>query len=384
VTVTCASGLSTEADAERALDEVMREAGMVGADLALLFLSGAHRENAAKFVAGVQSRIGPRHLIGCSAQGVIGTRAEVEAGPALALWTAAMPGVEIESFHLVAESAGGAGGEGEASPFRFRGLPACGDGETLLLLPDPYTVPVEPLMAQIGPGTRVIGGVASAGSAPGQNRLVHGQKVFSVGAVGARLRGAEIRPVVSQGCRPIGRRFVVTKAQENLLVTLAGRPAFEQLQEVLGDLTQEDRSLARRGLQIGFALDEYKEQHGHGDFLIRSVFGVDPKSGAIAVSDRFRVGQTVQFQVRDGASARDDLESLLRRVSAGDRAKGALLFSCNGRGTHMYGAPDGDIGAVRSVLGHVAAAGFFAAGEIGPVGGTNHLHGFTASLALLF
>ncbi len=381
MTVTCASGLSTEADVERALDEVARDAGMVGADLAVVFLSSAHRESAGKIVAGIQSRVGPRHLLGCTAQGVIGTRAEIEAGPSLALWCAAMPGAEIESFHCVAENAGGARGPGA---WRFQGLPACGEGDTLLLLPDPFTTPVEPLMAQVGPGTRVIGGVASGAEAPGQNRLAHGQKIYSVGAVGARLRGLDVRPVVSQGCRPIGRRFVVTKAQDNLVVALAGRPAFEQLQEVLGDLPQEERGLARRGLQIGCALDEYKDQHGHGDFLIRSVLGVDPKSGAIAVTDRFRVGQTVQFHLRDGASARGDLESLLRRASAGDKAKGALLFSCNGRGTHMYGAADGDITALRTILGPVPLAGFFAAGEIGPVGGINHLHGFTASLALLF
>ena len=377
MTVQCAAGLSRHSDPERAVDEVCAQAGMLGADLALVFFSGALRAEAPRLVAALQQRIGPRHLVGCSAQGAIANSSEVEAGSSLALWCATLPGTEIESFHAHAV-------EDEAG-VQFEGLP--GDsraGDCFLLFPDPFSIPLDALLGALPAEAPLLGGVASAAAAPGQNRLVRGAQVYSVGCVGVRLRGADLRPVVSQGCRPIGRPFVVPRANDDLLFTLAGRPAFEQLQEVLSELPEKDRQLARRGLQIGRALDEYKDQHSRGDFLIRSVLGVDPKSGALAVADRFRVGQTVQFQVRDGNSAREDLERILRRVAAGDRAKGALLFACNGRGSNMYGAPDGDVGAVEAVLGRVPLAGFFAGGEIGPVGGANHLHGFTASLAVFF
>ena len=183
---------------------------------------------------------------------------------------------------------------------------------------------------------------------------------------------------MSQGCRPLGRAFVVTRAERNMIYELAGRPALDRVQELYQEADEDDRRLLQQGIHVGRVIDEHKPDFQRGDFLVRNVLGADKESGAIAVGDVVDVGSTVQFHVRDAATADEDLRSLL----AGECAEAALLFTCNGRGTRLFGTPDHDAEIVSDALGGVPLSGFFAAGELGPVGGRNFLHGFTASLAL--
>jgi small ligand-binding sensory domain FIST len=190
--------------------------------------------------------------------------------------------------------------------------------------------------------------------------------------------GIEIRTLVSQGCRPIGRPYVVTKADGTFVEELGGRPALERLQELAANATEAERELLQSGLHVGLVVDEHKENFTRGDFLVRNLLGADRSSGALAVGDRVSVGQTVQFHVRDADAADEDLRELL----AGADAEAALLFTCNGRGRHLFGTADHDAGLVEKLLGPIPVAGCFCAGEMGPVGGRNFLHGFTASLAL--
>ncbi len=226
-------------------------------------------------------------------------------------------------------------------------------------------------------GKYVVAGVSSSVAA----------KVIEDGAVGCLFSGGvRFRTVVSQGCRPIGRTFVITKADRNVIQELGGRPALERLGEVFETLPEEDRDLARRALHVGRVTDEHKIEFRRGDFLVRNVLGADEEHGALAIADLVRRGQTVQFHVRDAATAGEDLRALLGEQASFLRdhpARGALLFSCNGRGTRLFPVPDHDVTAVRHGLGEVPVAGFFAGGEIGPVGGQNFLHGFTASVVLL-
>jgi small ligand-binding sensory domain FIST len=192
-----------------------------------------------------------------------------------------------------------------------------------------------------------------------------------------------VRPVVSQGCRPIGAPLVITRAEANVIHDLGGRPALERLREIYGTLDPADRELVRSSLHVGRVASEYQAAFRAGDFLVRNVVGADPESGVIAIGDLVRTGQTVQFHVRDAASAHDDLERLLAAArAAGSRPAGALVFTCNGRGTRLFPTPDHDARCVQDVLGPLPAAGFFAQGEIGPIGRLNCLHGFTASVAL--
>jgi len=257
--------------------------------------------------------------------------------------------------------------------------------QALLLLADPYSFPTEPVLGWIDerhPGLPVIGGLASAGRGPGGNRLVHGTEVGTSGAVGVLLGpGVQIDVVVSQGCRPFGRPLVVTKAEGNVIHELAGRPALERLVAQANDTLSEHEVelLERGGLHVGRVVDEHRDNFGRGDFLVRNVLGADRRTGAIAVGDVVEVGTTVQFHLRDADTAYEDLHEMLH----GRSADAALLFTCNGRGTRLFDGPDHDVGVLTDSLGPLPLAGFFAAGEVGPVGEHNFLHGFTASVALL-
>jgi small ligand-binding sensory domain FIST len=253
----------------------------------------------------------------------------------------------------------------------------------VLLLGDPYTLPVEMVikgLAELHPGLPVLGGMASAARGPGGNRLVLDDQVHTTGAVGALLGpGARLSTVVSQGCRPIGRPLVVTRAERNVIYELAGEPALERLLEMVKDgMSERDVRLINQGLHMGLVIDEHQVEFGQGDFLVRNVLGADQSNGAIAVGDVVDIGTTVQFQVRDAESADEDLRQLLEARGA----DGALLFTCNGRGTRLFAEPDHDARVVGELLHEPPLAGFFAAGELGPVGGRNFLHSFTASLAL--
>jgi small ligand-binding sensory domain FIST len=175
----------------------------------------------------------------------------------------------------------------------------------------------------------------------------------------------------------------VTKAEGNVLLELAGVPAVKKLEEIVAALPADEQALASRGLQLGIAMDEYAEVHERGDFLIRAVMGVDDQRGGLVVGDLVEVGRTVRFQVRDAQAADDDLRALLAGpgvLGGPNLVEGALLFSCNGRGANLFADAAHDARVVAEHFAHAPVAGFFAAGEIGPVGGRNYLHGFTASI----
>lgn len=317
----------------------------------------------------------PTVLIGATAGGIIGGAHEVEEGPAFSVFAARIPEATVTPVSLRLEDAP----EGAA----VTGWPPDVEGaSTVALLADPFSFPADAFLRRLNedrPGLAVIGGLASAGGHPGGNRLVLDATVTAEGAVGVFLEGVPVDTVVSQGCRPIGQPFTVTSADRNLVRELGGQPAVQRLQELAAAASDEERELLRRGLQIGLVVDEHKADFGRGDFLVRSVLGADPDAGAIAVGDQVEVGQTLQFQVRDGAAADEDLRALLADQ---DAASGALLFTCNGRGRHLFGVADHDSGVLDQLLGPLPVAGAFCAGELGPVGGRNFLHGFTASLAL--
>ena len=186
--------------------------------------------------------------------------------------------------------------------------------------------------------------------------------------------------VVSQGCRPIGEPFVITKAERNVIYELGGQPAHNQLKAIHDRLPTRDKDLMRMGIHLGRVVNEYQDSFEYGDFLMRNVTGFDPEDASISVGDFYRAGQTVQFHLRDSVSASQDLEQMLRKNVDAPRA--ALLFTCNGRGLRLFEDPHHDAGKIRDVAGEIPCAGFFCAGEIGPVGGQNFLHGFTASVAL--
>jgi small ligand-binding sensory domain FIST len=385
-----AAALSTAAPTAQALDEVCAQAtGQMpdAPDLAAVFFSPHHADAAAAIARTLHERLRPRCLIGCIGEAVVGTGREVEHRPGLSLWLGRWGGrAELEPCHLTPRQT--------PDGLSLLGWPdSLVDGDTadatLLLLGDPFTFPaMEIFLPQVNSdyqGLCVHGGMASGMPGPDQTPLILGPEVHTVGAVGVLLRGAaRPRGVVSQGCRPIGRPLVITKGQDNVILELGGRTPLEQLQAVYQELPARDQELFQRGPHVGLVINEYRDHFGRGDFLVRNLYSVDRATGAIQITDRIRVGQTVQFHVRDADSADEDLRLLLRQELAArpGAPRGALLFTCNGRGTRLFPAPDHDAGVLRDELGPVPVAGLFAAGELGPVGGRNFIHGFTASVVL--
>lgn len=371
---------STDAAAAAASGAAAAEAaaalGGARPDLAFLFLSAQHLPAARDAVEEVQRTLAPRTLVGCVAEGVVAGARELERGPALALWAAALPGIRAEPFHARAEPTD----EGLA----VVGFPDPRDASLVALLADPFSFPAESFLGALNeehPGLPVVGGLAAGAGAPGAQALVVDGELFERGAVGAVVSGARVRTVVSQGCAPVGREAVVTAADGNVVYELAGEPALERLREDLLALDPERRRLAARGVLAGIVLDENRADYGRGDFLMRGLIGVDEPAGALVLGTEVRVGQTVRFHVRDAASADEDLRTALDEALGAGDAAAALLFTCNGRGSHMFATPDHDASLVAARAGG-AVAGVFCGGEIGPVGRHAFLHGFTATLAL--
>ena len=380
--VSVSVGISESFDAVEAFSEAAAEAaaGLDGrCDLALAFAGAPHLGRGKWILSAIHERLEPQNLIGCGAGGVLGAGREIEEGPGAVVWALSAPEATIATHHLDARP----GEDG----VELSGLPSADAlGESLILLADPYSFSAEALLAWLNdqrPGLPVLGGLASAAAAGSASLFCDGE-VLDSGAVACSLSGVSVVPCVSQGAAPVGPEMTITAAHDNVISELASAPALERLREAIGSLEPAERELAAEGLMLGLVIDENQPSYERGDFLVRPILGADPEAGSLALGEQVRVGQTVRMHVRDGASADEDLRHALRAQSlalgeAG--AAGALLFTCNGRGSHMFDVPDHDATAIEDSL-DAPAAGFFCAGEIGPVGGRNYLHGFTATMAV--
>jgi len=386
-----ASVLSTLSDSDAAIAEVVRgiQAGLKGAkpDLVACFVSHHHGPAIETLGPRLAKALDARVLIGCTGESIVGNTREIERGAALSVWASVLPNTTVRAFAVVAESA-------TEETIRFIGVPQVHDRErsSLLVFADPFSFPAAEFLELLNdkmPGVVAIGGMASGGQGPGQNLLITEEGLVEGGAIGVVIEGdVEVRSVVSQGCRPVGKAFVITACRENFILKLGGKQALQALMDTMQSLPSKDQTLMQRGPFVGLALDATKSSFERSDFLVRGIIGLEKKLNAIAVSDdSIRNGMTVQFLVRDAASAGEDLVHSMRErlgdAPVDPRSVGALVFSCNGRGSRMFEKPDHDIGCVQSAFeAEIPAAGFFAMGEIGPVGGRNFLHGFTASVAV--
>lgn len=365
-------------------EDVRRQLGEGEVDLALLFVTPQFAAYYAKVPGLVARYLGPQTFTGCSGGGVIGGGEEVEQSPAVTLVAARLPGVNVKTIRVADELP-----DLDGPPDDWQRLAGVQpeDHPQFVLLVDPFSVKTGSFLAGLDyafPGAPKIGGLASGGTSPGTNVLFLNDETFDGGAVGLVLGGdIAIDTVVAQGCRPIGETMQVTGCRGNLLFEIDGEPALQVLQELVADLDERDQRLARTALFVGVLMDEFREQHQVGDFLIRNLIGVDPQRGAIAVGENLQEGMQLRFHVRDAETSAEDLHAMLDMYSQAAEGQkdvaGALLFSCLGRGENLYGEPNFDTGVLAEHLGELPTGGFFCNGEIGPVGGSTFLHGYTSS-----
>ncbi len=356
-----------------------------GADLALVFASDDYRSKLNDLLHDVQLRLQPGAIAGCTGQAIIGQGREVEDEPSISIMPLSLPGARISTHHLRHETVGGLDTEA------FRALLGLDDGDVnaWLIFADPFTFDVESLVTMLGasyPETRIMGGLASARTEPRSTQVFNGTTAIGDGCVLVAIGGDwTIETIVSQGAEPLGKPWTITGAEKNMVETIGGKPALDVLVETVQALPPEEQQRAGQNLLVGLAMDEYREHFARGDFLIRNLVGADRERGALALNTEARVGQTIQFHLRDSAAADEELRLMLETAKltlGGIEPAGALICSCNGRGAGLFGEPNHDAGAVAERFGPLPAAGFFCNGEIGPVGDRTFLHGFTASIGL--
>ena len=407
--------LSTRPSLEGAVKEIVdgiKQSLSGSPDLGILFISSAYASEYSRLIPLLLEQLPIPRIIGCGGGGIVGTSSqnqvlEVEGNPALSLSVAHLPGVEVNSFHLLAEDLP----DLDSSPDSWVELIGVSPEKQpqFILLSDPFSAKINDLLEGLDfayPGSVKVGGLASSSSMGTESGLFYysvnrpGQSLYRQGTIGIALSGnIVLETIVSQGCRPIGQPYQVSKGERNVILELAttsdtqtihqatdSRPPLEVLRDVIQNLDEGDRQLAQHSLFVGLARDEFKLNLGQGDFLIRNLLGVDPKLGAMAIADRVRPGQRIQFHLRDARTSAEDLELLLKSYQqdkdSTSPASGALMFSCLGRGEGLYGIPNFDSELFRRYFSSIPLGGFFCNGEIGQVGGSTFLHGYTSAFAI--
>ncbi len=392
-----ASALSQHDDTVAAVADVVNalqaKLGTDPLDLLLVFVSYHHRRYIDLIAEQLADALASKVTLGTTAGGVVGMDHEIEGEPCLSILGGHLPDVTLRSFCY--DDLDWPEAENEPELLRKQllgtasvgGEPGVEDPKALLLFADPFSTPMVKLIPAINralPGVPVVGGMASGGANAGENRLLLGDRVLRAGAIGVAMGGnIRVDCAISQGCRPIGDTWIITKSRHNIIQEFGRQPVMQAIQATTAGINESDRDLLQQGLFLGRVIDEYKEHFGRGDFLIRNIIGVDQQTGYIAVNDLVRVGQTVQFHVRDKHTAEEDLRELLEVEKQRGRPAAALLCTCNGRGTNLYDHPHTESAVIRDCLGDVPLAGFFAAGEIGPIGHENFLHNLTAAVAII-
>jgi len=385
------SALSKQTDIDAAVQEaseqITHQLGSDHADLTVIFVAPQYREFYDKVPDLLNRYLKPGMLFGCSGGGIIGNAEEVEQQAAFSITCAKMPGVKIQPIYSETKELPNQ----DTSPSVWREWLNVNieDQPHFVFLADPFSFRGEEFLAGIDfayPNAKKVGGLASGAQSLGGNALYLGDKIYNNGLIGVALSGdIEVDTIVAQGCRPIGEPMKITDCQDTLLKKLDDKPTLEVLQELNETLSDSDKKLLQTSLFLGIEMDPMKDEPKQGDFLIRNLMGVDRESGALAIGAMLRAGQLVQFHLRDKQMSAEDLDMMLTRyLSQGhaENASGALLFSCLGRGKYLYGEANHDTNMFRNKLGEIPLGGFFCNGEIGPVGNTTFLHGYTSSFGI--
>jgi small ligand-binding sensory domain FIST len=356
-----------------------------GSDLVIVFASFHHRAALPEAVQTIRQTLDPGVTMAVTTEGVLGGAEDLEGVAGMSALALRLPGVTLNPWMSTPDDPISLS---HADQIRER-ISLTDEFRTAIMIAEPFTTPITRLLpALTGCGGRnrpvpIIGGMASGASQPGHNVLILDDRVVPAGSIGVSISGGvTVDCVVSQGCRPIGDLHEVTKAKGNMILEVDQEPALAALQQLASSLSEQERELIQKGVLIGNVVSDGKTHYGRGDFLVRNLLGIDQERGAILVADMPAPGQKIQFHVRDAVTAAEDLQLLLDAQQLREPPYAGLLFTCNGRGKRLFGEPNHDIGVILERLGSLPIAGFFAAGEIGPLGEKSFLHGHTAALAL--
>ena len=388
-TTAAGSGLSAESDtlraAAEAADGAMGRSGADRADWAVVFATVHHFAAYREMLETVARRTGTEKIVGCSGYGVLTEEGEIEDAPGIAVLAVSSPSLRVFPFlerplHSRPEDA--------ASAITEAVRPHLEANSALLLLPDTYHLLPQPFIStlekELG-STHLVGGGASEDGSQGRTYQFNGDRIESNAVVGMLLTGTLSMDVrMTQACRPLGETLVVTGAEQNIIYELGGRPAFEVFKEAAGEDLMNDVSKAVTSVFVGLPMDLDQEDIERGQYLVRNVLGVDPESGAIAISEEVRTGQIITFTLREPVGAREDLMRMATDLQK-DRppVSFGMYFNCMARGQGLYGEAGVDSRTLRQTLGGAPVAGFFTGSEIAPIRGKAHLHQNSGVLLLV-
>lgn len=375
--------LTEKASYRDAIDELKQSlSNEVPPDLAFCFFSEAYTSYYDEFHRELSDLLNGAVLVGCSASGLSGQGKESEHKPGVSLLCGWTPGVTATPFCLEKLP------DLDAPPEAWRTAiaPEIEQIKGVLILGDPFSLEAEALLAGLDfayPEAPKVGGLASGCARPGDAALFCGDKIHRRGCVGVALSGdITVSAAVAQGCEPVGEQMVITDCRANVILELDNKPASLALTQTVQALKKEPGRATQRTVFVGLGGGRPTLKYEPGDFLVRQMLGIDPRTGCIAVAARIRKGQTVQFHLRDAQTSTTDLKAVLRKAGNQGQPAGALMFSCLGRGQTLYGEIGHDSRVFHQSFPDVPLGGFFCNGEFGPVGPESALHGFTSSFAL--
>ncbi|MCK5214468.1 MAG: FIST C-terminal domain-containing protein [Candidatus Omnitrophica bacterium] len=379
--------LSTDLDVERIIKQLTHDVSGTF-NLGFLFVSSFSKSKTAEIFAALKNKIDVVNILSCSCAGVLSIDIEIELKPACSLILMQFDDVRITPFYFT---------QSQIEDFTeeddwYNALNVYpNESPKFIAMPNPFSIDMSLFVEGINeayPDCPVVGGLISGDTRSRENSLHLNDTQYDEGMIGVILTGnINMHTIVSQGCRPFGKNYIVTKADGNIIYELAGQPLYEILQKELEQASMKDKILAQEAIFLGVAMDEYIHKLRRGDFLIRMLLGIDENIGAGAVADYIEQGQTVQFHVRDAISATEDLHIMLEKQKQNYsqlKPEAILAFSCTGRGENFFREKNHDVDIIKKYMGNVPLSGFFSAGEIGPVGGENFIHSFTISLALFY
>ncbi len=359
----------------------MRDALGAPATLAFAFVTPDYLDSLDDFIDTVRVDGYVSEVVGCTGSNLITSGKETEEQSGFVLMGLLSPGTTTRILDLTSDLI-----ESASGPEAWKESTA--DMTGWVVFGNPYGFAADTWLSEwnvAAPGIPVVGGIASGGDGESLIAVFHNAQRIS-GAVAVGFAGdLEIVPAVSQGCRPIGEALPVTAAEDNIVFGLGSRPAYQALESAFETLSESEQSHAQGNLFAGLANNEYVDEFHAGDFLIRNIIGADPNSGAVVIGGVPRIGQTLQYQLRDSASADADLRGVLAELPPRPNPPVAsIVFSCLGRGSKFFDQPNHDAALLQEKLHSHHSAGFFGNGEIGPVGSKNCVHTYTASCALFY
>jgi small ligand-binding sensory domain FIST len=381
------SNASTERAAEQAAGAAMDQAGVSRADAAIVFFTAEHAANGQKLLSTLTRITRTENIVGSSGAGILTGAGEIEGAPGVAVLVFASDKIQSEPFLF--------------QPLRERDedvgaqiaqtLGAAADPHSLaILLPDTYNGQPHQLLRSLEQRMGFIPVVGAGSSENGTAQATYqvcGETLTSNAVAGLGLSGSfEAAITITQGCQPITKPMVITKAERNLIFEIDGRPAVEHFLRVLKGPLAEDLRRALMFVFVGLPATANQNHILPGEYLVRNIIGLDADKGIIGVADEVREGQQMIFTLRDGQRAREDLNQMLQRQAQkldGRKPAFGFYFNCCARGNSLYGMPGIDTAYIRQTLGDFPLLGLFGGYELAPLGRANHLFAYTGVLALI-